>query len=356
MMSDEAIIIKWKAPSNIALIKYWGKKGHQLPENCSLSFSLEKSATVTSLTFQKKYHPDNRIISEYYFHGQRNPSFEKNIALFLNDLIPFMPFLADYMLVFRSENNFPHSTGIASSASSMSALALCLVSMEEIIRQKKLDRDDFFRRASCIARLGSGSASRSVYGGFVSWGESEFVAASSDEYATPFLLSRESRLRQIYDIILIVSSNEKKVTSTSGHSLMKQHPFREGRIDQANNNMHQITLAIRNNDYHALAAIVENEALSLHALLMTSSPDGLLLKPNTLSIIEAIRSFRNQSGLDLFFTIDAGPNVHLIYFEDQRHLVLPFVEEELSLFCENGQWIDDKIGAGPQMLTPEIKF
>jgi len=356
MMSNEAIIIKWKAPSNIALIKYWGKKGHQLPENCSLSFSLEKSATVTSLTFQKKHQPDNRVTPEYYFHGQRNPSFEKKIALFLNDLISKMPFLADYMLVFRSENNFPHSTGIASSASSMSALALCLVSMEEIIRQKKLSSDDFFRRASVIARLGSGSASRSVYGGFVAWGESPFVAASSDEYATPFPLSRESRLRQISDIILIVCSNEKKVSSTSGHSLMKQHPFREGRIDQANKNMHQITLAIRNNDYHTIATIAENEALSLHALLMTSSPDGLLLKPNTLSIIEAIRRFRDQSGLDLFFTIDAGPNVHLIYFEDQRHLVLPFVKEVLSLFCENGQWIDDKIGAGPQLLTPEIKF
>ena len=89
---------------------------------------------------------------------------------------------------------------------------------------------------------------------------------------------------------------------------------------------------------------------------MTSSPDGLLLKPNTLTIIEAIRKFRNQSGLDLFFTIDAGPNVHLIYFEDQRHLVLPFVKEVLSLFCENGQWIDDKIGGGPQLLIPEIKL
>ena len=355
-MINEAIIIKWKTPANIALIKYWGKKGHQFPDNCSLSFSLDKSATVTSLSFQKKHQPDNRVTLEYYFHGQRNLSFEKKIALFLNDLISEMPFLADYMLVFRSENNFPHSTGIASSASSMSALALCLVSMEEIIRQKKLSNDDFFRRASAIARLSSGSASRSVYGGFVTWGASPFVVASSDEYATPFPLPGDSRLRQISDIILIVSSKEKKVSSTSGHALMKQHPYREGRIGQANENMHQITLAFRNNDYHALAVIAENEALSLHALLMTSSPDGLLLKPNTLSIIEAIRRFRNQSGLDLFFTIDAGPNVHLIYFEDQRHLVLPFVKEVLSLYCENGQWIDDKIGAGPQLLTPEIQF
>jgi len=356
MMNDEAIIIKWKAPANIALIKYWGKKGHQLPDNCSLSFSLDKSATVTSLSFQKKHQPDNRVTLEYYFHGQRNILFEKKIALFLHDLISMMPFLADYKLVFRSENNFPHSTGIASSASSMSALALCMVSMEEIISQKKLSSYDFFRRASVIARLGSGSASRSVYGGLVTWGESQLVADSSDEYATPFPLSKESRLKQLSDIILIVSSKEKKVSSTLGHSLMKQHPFREGRIDQANKNMHQIILAIRNNDYHTIAKIAENEALSLHALLMTSSPDGLLLKPNTLTIIEAIRKFRNQSGLDLFFTIDAGPNVHLIYFEDQRHLVLPFVKEVLSLFCENGQWIDDKIGGGPQLLIPEIKL
>lgn len=355
-MREDVINISWRAPSNIALIKYWGKSGHQLPDNGSLSITLEKSSTTTSLSFKKKQKVEEKIRFEYYFHGNRQLQFEKKTERILNDLITRMPFLTDYELVFQSENNFPHSTGIASSASSMSALALCLVSMEEVVNRKKLDRDNFFRRASFIARMGSGSASRSVYGGIVTWGNIPFINPSSDEYAVPFHLQESSRLNHLMDIILIVSSKEKSVSSTTGHALMVNHPYKEGRIAQANQHLKKMVSAIRNNDFPAIAEIAENEALSLHALLMTSSPDGLLLKPNTLKIIEEIKHYRVKNGVDLFFTIDAGPNVHLIYYEDQREMVLPFVQNTLSQFCEDGKWIDDKIGNGPILLTPEIQI
>ncbi len=349
-MSEEIINISWRAPSNIALIKYWGKSAHQLPDNGSLSITLEKSSTTTSLSFKKKLKAEKNVSFEYYFHGDRQLQFEKKTDRILNDLLPEMPFLVDYELIFQSENNFPHSTGIASSASSMSALALCLVSMEEIVNRKRMNLNDFFRRASFIARMGSGSASRSVYGGIVIWGNIPFINPSSDEYAVPFHLHESSRLNQLMDIILIVSSQKKLVSSTAGHALMNNHPFREGRRSQANNNLRNMIEAIRIDDYSLIAAITENEALSLHALLMTSSTDGLLLKPNTLQIIEAIKNFREKTGLDLFFTIDAGPNVHLIYFEDQRDSILQFVQNSLTQYCEDGQWIDDKIGNGPVQL------
>ena len=353
-MSEESINICWKAPSNIALIKYWGKRAHQLPENGSLSITLEKSTTTTTLTFHKSLAESGIINFEYYFHGKRHLQFEKKTGRILNDLRMEMPFLTDYELVVQSENNFPHSAGIASSASSMSALALCLVSMEEIVTQKKHSENDFFRRASYLARLGSGSASRSVYGPVVTWGSIPGIDGSSDEYATPFRIKEESRLNQLRDIILIVSSKEKPVSSTSGHEMMTNHPYREGRKAQANTNLNKMVEAIRNDDYQSVAAIAENEALSLHALLMTSSSNGLLLKPNTLRIIEEIKCFRQTTGLDLFFTIDAGPNVHLIYYEDQREMVLPFVRETLARFCEEGRWIDDKMGSGPvQLITGE---
>jgi diphosphomevalonate decarboxylase len=355
-MSEDNKNITWRAPSNIALIKYWGKSAHQFPDNGSLSITLEKSSTTTSLLFKKKYSGEKRISFEYYFHGNRQLQFEKKTERILNDLIDKMPFLFDYELSFQSENNFPHSTGIASSASSMSALALCLVSMEEVVSRKKLNKDDFFRRASYIARMGSGSASRSVYGGMVTWGNIPFIDPSSDEYSTPLTLPTESRINSLMDIILIVSSKEKSVSSRSGHAFMKDHPYREGRISQANKHMRIMVDAIRKDNYRLAGEIAENEALSLHALLMSSTPDGLLLKPNTLHIIEAIRRFREESGLDLFFTIDAGPNVHLIYFADQRTLVLPFVENTLSQFCEDGNWIDDKMGSGPKQLSPEPGF
>ncbi len=354
-MSKEVIHIGWEAPSNIALIKYWGKKARQLPENGSLSITLEQSSTTTFLSFQKKEKRGQGICLEYYFHGKQHPKFEMKTALFLNSLRSEMPFLTDYELAFHSENNFPHSTGIASSASAMAALALCLVSMEEIAIHKKLSEDNFFRRASAIARLGSGSASRSVYGGIVTWGKMESIDNSSDDYATPFPLLTHSRLKQLRDIILIVSSKEKSVSSSSGHAMMTDHPYREGRKVQANNNLNKIMEAIRADNYKKIAEISENDALSLHALLMTSSSEGLLLKPNTLYIVEEIKRFRASTGLDLFFTIDAGPNVHLIYYEDQRELVLQFVQQTLSQYCEEGQWIDDKIGNGPMLMTPKIE-
>jgi len=355
-MSEEIIKTGWRAPSNIALIKYWGKRDRQLPMNGSLSITLDKSATTTFLSVQKKKSVNDDISLEYYFHGIKNLKFEKKIFNLIGYLSSEMPYLIDYELIFNSENNFPHSTGIASSASSMAALALCLVSMEELVNRKQLSNDDFFRRSSTIARLGSGSASRSVFGGIVTWGNIPSIDGSSDEYATRILIPKESRINQIRDIILIVSSKVKAISSSFGHSLMENHPYREGRKAQANNNLKKITEAIRDEDCGIIAAIAENEALSLHALLISSASGELLLKPNTLYIIEEIKKFRVSTGLDLFYTIDAGPNVHLIYYEEQREAVLTFVNQILSQYCEDGQWIDDKIGTGPEEVITTINW
>ena len=354
-MSNDPTTIGWKAPANIALVKYWGKRGHQLPDNGSLSMTLDKSATTTFLTWRGKSQPGNSLCMEYCFHGLRNLKFEQKVTGLLNNLKAAIPFLSDYELVFHSENNFPHSTGIASSASSMAALALCLVTMEEQVTGKRVSPGQFFRRASGIARFGSGSASRSIYGGIVTWGEIPSVDGTSDEYATPFPLPAGSRYVRLRDIILIVRTKEKSISSSSGHSLMNGHPYKAGRKLQADENLKKIMEAIHACDYRTIAVIAENEALSLHALLLSSQNGEILLHPNTLRIIEAIRQFRNQSGLDLFFTIDAGPNVHLIYFDDQREAIRSFVEQELVQYCENGLWIDDKIGTGPVPILPKTK-
>jgi diphosphomevalonate decarboxylase len=355
-MNEAIIKIGWRAPANIALIKYWGKRDNQFPENGSLSITLENSSTKTYLSIRKKNKSGGAIDMKYYFHGALNQKFGKKIDQLLSHLQSEMPFLLDYQLIFHSENNFPHSAGIASSASSMAAVALCLVSMEQIVTKKKLSNKDFYRKASTIARLGSGSATRSLYGGFVTWGAIDSIAGSSDHYATPFRLHEFSRLNHVRDIILIVNSKEKQVSSSLGHAMMAAHPYREGRKNQVNSNLTEFIKAISENNYHLIAKIAENEALSLHALLMTSSSGTILLQPNTLQIIAEIKKFRESTRLDLFFTIDAGPNVHLIYFEDQREMVLQFVKERLIHYCENGQWIDDKIGNGPKLLTPESEI
>ncbi len=353
-MNEANIKIGWRAPANIALIKYWGKRDHQLPENGSLSITLENSFTTTFLSVRKKPKADGMISMKYYFQGALNQKFGKKTEQLLGHLVSEMPFLNDYKLIFHSENNFPHSAGIASSASSMAAVSLCLVSMEQIVTKRKLGNQAFFRRASVIARLGSGSATRSLFGGIVTWGAIESLAGTSDQFATPFPLHGSSRLKHARDIILIVNSKEKQVSSSLGHAMMVAHPYREGRKNQANSNISELIKAISEDNYHQVAKITENEALSLHALLMTSSSGIILLQPNTLQIIEEIKKFRESTGLNLFYTIDAGPNIHLIYFEEQREMVLQFVNDKLIQYCENGQWIDDKIGNGPKLLTPEF--
>ena len=116
--------VAWRAPSNIALIKYWGKYGNQLPKNASISFTLNNAFTETSVKYAAKENNDKNIDLKFYFEGKENPKFAEKIQKFLESIIPHFPFLTYVSLEINSSNSFPHSTGIASSASSMAALAL----------------------------------------------------------------------------------------------------------------------------------------------------------------------------------------------------------------------------------------
>lgn len=344
----------WQAPSNIALIKYWGKHGNQLPNNPSLSITLNKAYTTTKLEAVKKEikEPGNSGISlEYLFERERVAGFENRIRTFLEKMAPDMPFLTEYDLTIESSNTFPHSTGIASSASSMAALALCLTSLEQHHTGKELYESDFYKNASNLARLASGSASRSVYGGWVSWGKSEKIPGSSDEFASPLSLPVHPIFQNPGIAILVASSVKKSLSSSAGHQLMEQHPFASQRYVHAHTNLTGLLKAMESGDFENFANIVENEALTLHSLLMTSSPDGMLIKPTSLQIIEEVRKFRKTTGTPVCFTLDAGPNVLLIYPNEAQDKVTEFIEENLTRYCENGRWMDDGMGRGPLNLT-----
>jgi len=337
----------WKSPSNIALIKYWGKHGIQLPNNPSLSMTLNKANTFTRI---KAYRLDSGIQVKYYFEKKQRVDFEKKILKYLQKLIDDMPFINEYAFEINSSNSFPHSTGIASSASSMSALALCLVSLENYVLKKDYSDEAFYNRASYIARLGSGSASRSVYGGWCTWGKIEGVPDSSNLYASPLNSPVDSLFDNMGDAVLVVSSSPKSVSSSMGHSLMNVHPFAKSRYLQAEENLQALMVAMQVGDFDSFSSIVENEALTLHSLLMTSSPDGLLLKPGTIQIIEAVRKYRAQTGVKICFTIDAGPNVHILYAKNEEQKVYQFINSDLLAFCEKSYWIDDKAGSGPEQM------
>lgn len=339
--------VGWESPSNIAFVKYWGKYPRQIPANASLSLTLSKAVTRTRIAFQ--YHPQQSETSvQFEFEGQRKGDFAARIEKYLSGLTGLLPWIAHTSFFIRSENTFPHSSGIASSASAMSAMALCLCDIEKDIYQQEY-AGDYFRKASFLARLGSGSASRSLYGKMAEWGITASCTESSDEYAIP-VPELHDEFKGMKDSILIVESGKKKVSSSLGHDLMKSNPYAKLRFEAAEENMQQLCKVLQLGDLGGFIDIMENEALSLHAMMMTSAPGYILMRPNSLDAIHRIRAYRNRTGLAVGFTLDAGANVHVIYPEKQADKIRKFIDTELKELCEHGTIIHDEMGSGPKRI------
>lgn len=332
------------APSNIALVKYWGKHGNQYPCNPSISFSLKQSVTKTIAEVTAK--DDQSISLDFNFKEKVTEGFSQKINKYFEQIKTESPVIQRFHFKIASENTFPHSAGIASSASSMASIALILTTLENNFKNPA----EFEKRAAYLARLGSGSATRSIYGGFVSWGKNSILDGSSDDWGTSIDASVHSDFKRIGDAILIVDSKQKKISSSLGHELMKTNIYRDTRFQAANINYQDCFLALKKGDWNGLSEVVEREALSLHALMMMSKPSFILLHPNSLKIIELISEFKKSSKLPLTFTIDAGPNIHLLYDTQFKKPVMDFIKHELTPFLENGQFIEDERGNGPVQI------
>lgn len=346
----ESGTLSWQAPSNIALVKYWGKKKGQLPMNPSVSFTLDACATRTRVRYNRVEGASGLPSFEITFEGRPAPHFREKIAVFFERILPYQPFLSGYTFEIDTENTFPHSSGIASSASGMAALALCLIDLERA-HYPGLDPEYCGRKASFLARLGSGSASRSTGGAIVHWGAHGSVPGSSDLYGIDFPLESDPVFRTFQDTILLVDRGQKQVSSTAGHGLMQGHPYAPARFGQARDRIDDFLPIFREGDLQAFVELVESEALTLHAMMMTSQPYYILMKPATLQIIERIWEFRKAEGEPVCFTLDAGANVHLLYPAASREKVVPFIQDALLPFCEDGQHISDQVGAGPVRLN-----
>lgn len=341
--------VTWKSPSNIALIKYWGKHGEQLPNNPSLSLTLREAHTITSLDLKKK-RSKKLIELDFLFEGEKYEKFAAKLEAFLQTRVVDLPWLTDHRLILRSENSFPHSAGIASSASAMSALALCLLSTHRLMTKQPEGDAAFLQAASRIARLGSGSAARSLYAGFTIWGKTSAVKGSSDDHAIVAPAHYHADFNELQDSILIVSAHEKSVSSRAGHALMNDHPMAAQRYKNAHLRLKQLLDALSTANWDLFCKTVETEALELHALMMTSDPSFILMHPNTLAIIERIRYFRNTKQIPVCFTLDAGPNVHVIYPYFAKKEVRNFIQSELLQFCVKKKVIYDQMGDGPSMM------
>ena len=339
--------VGWRCPSNIAIVKYWGKHGRQLPQNASLSLTLTNAHTDTYISYQKSN--SNELSISFLFEGEANQAFEDKIKKFLDSVTEYYPILHQLHLDISSTNSFPHSSGIASSASAMAAIAMCVCEIDQIVSgsdSKKIN----IHKASYLARLGSGSASRSVIPHLGAWGSHTNIVDSSDLYAVGVEEVHEV-FHTFHDDILIVSAAEKSVSSTAGHALMDNNVYAKARYQQANDRISDLKSILQSGDVDAFGKLAEDEAMTLHALMMCSDPSYVLMEPGTLDIIREIRNFRNKTNTPIYFTLDAGPNMHVLYPDHVKEAADNFINQVLVPYTANGRVIKDIVGHGPQKLV-----
>ena len=203
---------------------------------------------------------------------------------------------------------------------------------------------DFFdvKKASFLARLGSGSACRSVYDGLVVWGKVNEVEGSSDLYAVKYPDEEIHPIfRDFNDYVLLIHEGQKSVSSTVGHGLMNTNPYAERRFQEARENFVPMKEILKSGDLQAFMKLVEHEALTLHAMMMMSDPAFILMQTGTFQVINRVWEFRKETNLPLFFTLDAGANVHLLFPSEKKAEISNFIETELLRYTQNGGIVRD---------------
>lgn len=328
-----------ECPSNIALIKYWGKYEGQIPANPSISYTLNDCKTSTEMEFIA----DEKFSVKTFLAGKEEVKFAEKIEKYFQTIETYLPWILKGKYLIHTENTFPHSSGIASSASGFGAIAKCLISLDEIFTSINQKPSDFNKKASFLARLGSGSACRSLYNGLVVWGETEVLEGSSNLYATLYPHDRIHPIfRNFNDWVLLIHEGQKSVSSTVGHGLMNTNPYAERRFLEAKENFKPLKEILGSGDLEKFITLVEHEALTLHAMMMMSKPAFILMKTGTLEVINKIWDFRKETNLPLFFTLDAGANVHLLFPEnEQAEQIRIFIQKELMPHTQKGGVVKD---------------
>lgn len=282
-----------RACSNIAFVKYWGNRDDslRLPANGSISMNLAGLETITTVQFDPALPADRLILG-----GQEQGGGElSRVSRHLDHIRALVGTQTRALVV--SHNNFPAGTGIASSASAFAALTVAACAALQIELPE--------RQLSALARLGSGSACRSIPSGYVEW-----HAGDSHEMSFAETLAPPDHW-PLVDLVAIVSRTPKAVGSTRGHAVAPTSPLQPARVADAARRLRLCREAILSRDFESLARVIELDALMMHAVMMTSSPTLIYWLPATLRIMQAVQEWR-QADLPAAFTIDAGPNVHVI--------------------------------------------
>ncbi len=298
----------------------------RLPVNGSISMNLDGLFTRTTVSFQPSLPFDELVING----GEVTGKGLDRVSVMLDWVRERAGF--DHHAEVISENNFPSGAGIASSASAFAALALAAA------RAAGLDLSE--AELSRLARRGSGSACRSIPGGFVEW---QMGTGDSDSYAFSIAPPEHWSLA---DCVAIVHAAHKKTGSTEGHALAGTSPLQAARVADAPRRLELCRSAIRARDFDALAAVIELDSDMMHAVMMTSSPPLSYWRPATLAVMQAVREWRAQ-GLAVAYTIDAGPNVHVICNGGQAEAV----EKRLSEVAGVGKVLRARVGGGAEIVS-----
>ncbi|MFC4687790.1 diphosphomevalonate/mevalonate 3,5-bisphosphate decarboxylase family protein [Epilithonimonas pallida] len=332
-------LVSASCPSNIALIKYWGKYENQIPANPSISYTLNHCRTNTIMEF----FAGEDFSVQTFLAGNEELKFAEKIEKYFKNIEPYLPWILKGKYIIRTENTFPHSSGIASSASGFGAIAKCLMNLDQLFSTDNHHPSTINQKASFLARLGSGSACRSLYEGLVVWGETEEVEGSSDLFAVQYPNEEiHSIFKNFNDWVLLIHEGQKSVSSTVGHGLMNTNPYAERRFKEAHENFTKLKTILSSGDMEGFIKLVEHEALTLHAMMMMSEPAFILMQTGTLQVINKIWEFRRITGLSLFFTLDAGANVHLLFPNDiDNDRITDFIKTELIPLTQKGGVVKD---------------
>lgn len=316
-----------KAHTNIALIKYWGKRDQALflPMNSSLSLTLDAFYTTTTVAFKSDIKED-----VFMLDGHRaNEAASLKVSLFLDKIRGLGDI--DTKAVVTSINHVPYAAGFASSASGYAALAAAGVKALAL----PLDRASL----SILARQGSGSASRSVYGGFVKWNKGQ-LADGTDSYAEQLLKEEEW---QVSVLSVHVTSEEKKISSRDGMAItVATSPFYDGWLSTVAEDLTMAEEAIHDRNFTQLGQVSESNALKMHATMLGARPPVCYWNPTTMAVMMRVKELR-QEGYEAYYTVDAGPNVKVLCLPGDEALIqarlmeIPTVEKVIP--CHPGPGI-----------------
>ncbi len=319
------------SPANIAFIKFWGKRNPKLnlPFTDTFSMNLSNCLTTTTVEFSPKYKEDLVVVG-----GREANGGKKERVIKILDLVRKKAGIQPKARVV-SENSFPEGAGIASSASAFSALALAASRAAGLNLSKK--------ELSILARRGSGSACRSIVDGFAEW-----KAGNSDRSSYAIQLA-EPDFWSLADLVVVTSKEEKKVGSTEGHELAATSPYFKVRLKRLPAKIKKIKSAFFKKDFQTFGRILEEEAIDLHLMAMSSVPPVFYWNEGTIAVIRAVQEWRG-SGRKAFFTIDAGPNVHIICLKKD----LEKIDREVKKLKNVAFTIKNQPGIGTRLTNKHL--